>query len=103
RGAAGPSPRVYTAKGGCAARPSGAAAATAAVVEWGRIREPCREGGAMSESARVSAMPSMPADVLAFADEAGVKDYVRPVLEMTMRLFGGRPTAVGLQGDPNIP
>jgi DNA-directed RNA polymerase specialized sigma24 family protein len=44
-----------------------------------------------------------PADVLAFADEQGVRAYLDPVLEMTRQLLPGRLSAVEMAADYELP
>ncbi len=47
-------------------------------------------------------VPVAPPDVLAFADEQGVRAYLPAVLEMTRRIFPTWPIKVFLEGDPEI-
>ena len=45
----------------------------------------------------------LPADVIAFAEEKGVSDYLPAVLEMTRQVFANRPVVPLLEDDPEIP
>ncbi len=47
--------------------------------------------------------PVLPADVVAFAAEKGVSDYLPAVLEMTRLVFANCPVVPLLEDDPEIP
>jgi hypothetical protein len=49
-----------------------------------------------------AAVPSVSREVLAFALEQGVADYLPAVLEMTERIFPRAPRNVWLEEDPEI-
>ena len=47
--------------------------------------------------------PVLPADVIAFAAEKGVSDYLPAVLEMTRQVFPNCPVVPLVEDDPEIP
>jgi hypothetical protein len=57
----------------------------------------------MSAPVKVVTLPEVPAEVLSFAAEKGVNDYLYPVLEMTARIFAGCPLQVFIEYDPEDP
>jgi hypothetical protein len=56
----------------------------------------------MSATTIPAALPTVPPEVLQFAVESGVSDYLVPVLELANGIFPGRPMKVLLEGDPEI-
>jgi hypothetical protein len=57
----------------------------------------------MSAPAKVSTLPEIPAEVLSFAAEKGVSEWVYPVLEMTARAFPGRTITLSVGYDYEDP
>src|SRR4051812_43550345 len=57
----------------------------------------------MSAPAKVSTLPDVPAEVLSFAAEKGVSEWVYPILEMTVRIFAGCPVKVFVEHDYEDP
>jgi hypothetical protein len=57
----------------------------------------------MSTTVTALPLPVIPPEVSAFAAEAGVRDYLLPVVEMTRRLFPMAPLSVFVEVDPEIP
>jgi hypothetical protein len=57
----------------------------------------------MSAPANLSTLPEVPADVLSFAAEMGVADWVYPILDMTARAYPGRPIKLYVQRDHEEP
>src|SRR5206468_2044444 len=57
----------------------------------------------MSAPAKVSTLPEVPAEVLSFAAEKGVSEYLYPVLEMTARVFPGRAIELNVEYDYEDP
>jgi hypothetical protein len=53
----------------------------------------------MSAPAKLSTLPDVPAEVLAFAAENGVSEWVYPMLEMTARVFAGCPIRLFVECD----
>ena len=49
------------------------------------------------------ALPAITPEVAAFAAEAGVSEYLIPVVEMTRRRFPTAPLTVLVEDDPEIP
>jgi hypothetical protein len=47
-------------------------------------------------------LPVVPPEVLKFAEESGVSEYLYPVMELANSIFPGRPMTVLLEGDPEI-
>jgi hypothetical protein len=56
----------------------------------------------MSALTTPAALPTVPPDVLQFAAESGVSEYLYPVLEMTRRILPHAPLTVLVEGDPEI-
>jgi hypothetical protein len=46
--------------------------------------------------------PTVPPEVLQFAAENGVSEYLYPVMELASSIFPSRPLTVLLEGDPEI-
>ena len=58
----------------------------------------------MTATTRTDPLPEVSPEILTFAAEAGVGDYLYPVLEMTRRVFpSARRFDVLLADDPEIP
>jgi hypothetical protein len=58
----------------------------------------------MASAATTPGLPVLSPEVLTFAEEQGVGDYLRPVVEMTRRLFpDARRLAVFVEEDLEIP
>jgi hypothetical protein len=56
----------------------------------------------MIQTTPTPTLPAVPPQVVAFATEQAVMAYLPKVLEMTQRIFPGRPLAVRLVEDPKI-
>lgn len=56
----------------------------------------------MNTTTTPAALPTVPPEVLQFAAESGVSNYLYPVMELANSLFPGRPMTVLLEGDPEI-
>ena len=56
----------------------------------------------MTNQTLAPAFPAVPPEVLAFATEQGVRDFVPGVLEMTRAIFGSAPLRFTLTEDPEI-
>ena len=56
----------------------------------------------MSSATTSLPLPVVSPDVLAFAEQQGVADYLPAVLAMTRRIFPTWPIKVLLEGDPEI-
>jgi hypothetical protein len=56
----------------------------------------------MSSTTTPAALPAVPPEVLQFAAESGVSDYLYPVMELSNSILPGRPMRVLLEGDPEI-
>lgn len=56
----------------------------------------------MTQTTTTSPSPTLSPEVRAFAAEQGVMPYFLPVLEMTSRIFPGRPMTVIVDEDPEI-
>ena len=56
----------------------------------------------MSPTKAATELPPVPPEVLHFAAENGVKDYLYPVMALANSIFPGRPMTVLLEGDPEI-
>jgi hypothetical protein len=57
----------------------------------------------MSAPVKAATLPEVPAEVLSFAAEKGVSEWVYPVLEMTARAFPGRHIKLYVQYDCEDP
>jgi hypothetical protein len=57
----------------------------------------------MSAPAKTATLPEVPEDVDSFAAAKGVSEWVRPVLEMTARVFVGCPLKVFVEHDYEDP
>jgi hypothetical protein len=57
----------------------------------------------MSAPAKAATLPQVPPEVLSFAAEKGVSDFVVPVLEMTARAFAGCPLKMFVEYDYEEP
>jgi hypothetical protein len=57
----------------------------------------------MSATVTALPLPAVPPEVTSFAAEAGVGEYLMPVVEMTRRLFPTAPLTVLIEDDPEIP
>jgi hypothetical protein len=53
----------------------------------------------MSAPVKAATLPEVPAEVLSFAAEKGVSEWVYPVLEMTARVFAGCPLRLFVECD----
>jgi hypothetical protein len=53
----------------------------------------------MSAPAKATTLPEVPAEVLSFAAEKGVSEWVYPVLELTGRVFAGCPMKIFVEHD----
>ena len=53
----------------------------------------------MTAPVKASTLPEVPAEVLSFAAEKGVSEWVYPVLEMTARAFAGCPIRLFVECD----
>jgi hypothetical protein len=56
----------------------------------------------MSTTPTPATRPAVPPEVLQFAAENGVSEYLYPVMELASSIFPGRPLTVLLEGDPEI-
>ena len=56
----------------------------------------------MTPTVEVQPLPIAPQDVLAFAAEKGVTDYLPGLFNLTQRTFAGRPIKVVLEEDAEI-
>jgi hypothetical protein len=56
----------------------------------------------MTQPPAIALLSALPPEVLAFAAEAGVTDYLPAVLEMTRRIFPDVPPTVLVEDDPEI-
>lgn len=57
----------------------------------------------MSAPAKTGTLPELPPEVLSFAVEKGVSDFVAPVLEMTARTYPGRSIRLFVEYDYEDP
>ena len=57
----------------------------------------------MSAPANATTLPEVPPEVLSFAAEKGVSDFVAPVLEMTARAYPGRSIKLFVEYDYEDP
>jgi hypothetical protein len=56
----------------------------------------------MSTITTPAALPTVPPEVVRFAAESGVSEYLYPVLELAHSIFPGRPMTVLLERDPEM-
>ena len=56
----------------------------------------------MTPTVETRPLPAIPQDVLAFAAEKGVTEYLPGVLELTRRAFPGAPFAISVEEDAEI-
>ena len=57
----------------------------------------------MTAPVKASTLPEVPTEVLSFAAEKGVSEWVYPVLEMTARAFPGRSIKLSVEYDYEDP
>jgi hypothetical protein len=72
------------------------------LLNYQRIIHHNRLEARMISATEASVLPTVPADVVAFAKEQGAVAYLPALLQMTRRIFPHAPMTVRLEGDPEI-